>query len=127
MGNRLLLSPIVSGLVAIVGILFASSLLLSLILHFTTIQEASIQWFLLPITLLTLFMGGVIAGYKSGSKGWYFGGLTGLSFLFIAWLVSFLGFDSVFSYQNLLLYISYLLLAVLGGVIGVNMSPKRVS
>jgi putative membrane protein (TIGR04086 family) len=125
MGNRLFLRPVLSGLVAIVSILFLASLILTLILHFTSVQEASVQWFLLPITLLTLFIGGVIAGYKSGARGWYFGGLTGLTFLLLAWLVSFLGFDSVFTYTNLLLYLSYLLLAIVGGVVGVNLSPKR--
>jgi putative membrane protein (TIGR04086 family) len=125
MGNRLLLRPVISGLVAIVSILFLASLILTLILHFTSVKEASVEWFLLPITLLTLFIGGGIAGYRSGSRGWYFGGLTGLSFLVFAWLISFLGFNSVFTYTNLMLYFSYLLLAIVGGVVGVNMSPRR--
>lgn len=125
MGGHFLIRPILSGIVSIVSILFIFSLILSLLLHFTMIQEASIQWFLLPITLLTLFIGGVIAGYQSGQKGWYIGGLTGLTFLLIAWLVSFLGFDMLVTLKSLLIYVAYLLLAMIGGMFGVNMSPHR--
>lgn len=123
--GHFLIRPILSGVIAIVAILIVFSFILSLMLHFTMILEASIQWFLLPITLLTLFIGGVIAGYQSGRKGWYFGGVTGLAFLLIAWLVSFLGFDILLSLKNLFTYLAYLLLAMLGGMVGVNMSPKR--
>lgn len=125
MGGHFFIRPILSGIVSIVSILFIFSLILSLLLHFTMIQEASIQWFLLPITLLTLFIGGVIAGYQSGQKGWYIGGLTGLTFLLIAWLVSFLGFDMLVTLKSLLIYVAYLLLAMIGGMFGVNMSPHR--
>lgn len=125
MGGHFFIRPILSGIVSIVSILFIFSFILSLLLHFTMIQEASIQWFLLPITLLTLFIGGVIAGYQSGQKGWYIGGLTGLTFLLIAWLVSFLGFDMLVTLKNLLIYVAYLLLAMIGGMFGVNMSPHR--
>lgn len=125
MGGHFLIRPILFGIVSIVSILFIFSLILSLLLHFTMIQEASIQWFLLPITLLTLFIGGVIAGYQSGQKGWYIGGLTGLTFLLIAWLVSFLGFDMLVTLKSLLIYVAYLLLAMIGGMFGVNMSPHR--
>lgn len=125
MGGHFFIRPILSGIVSIVSILFIFSFILSLLLHFTMIQEASIQWFLLPITLLTLFIGGVIAGYQSGQKGWYIGGLTGLTFLLIAWLVSFLGFDMLVTLKSLLIYVAYLLLAMIGGMFGVNMSPHR--
>lgn len=125
MGGHFFIRPILSGIVSIVSILFIFSLILSLLLHFTMIQEASIQWFLLPITLLTLFIGGVISGYQSGQKGWYIGGLTGLTFLLIAWLVSFLGFDMLVTLKSLLIYVAYLLLAMIGGMFGVNMSPHR--
>lgn len=117
--------PIFSGLITIICILFGISLLLSLLLHFTSMTEASIEWFLLPLTLLTLFIGGVVSGYKSGTKGWYFGGMTGILFLLLIWLVSYLGFDMTLSSKNLTLYLFYFLLSLIGGIVGVNMSPQR--
>lgn len=125
MGSRLQLAPIVSGLIFIIAMLFLSSLLLSALLHFTSIQESSVEWFILPITLITLFIGGFIAGYKAGGKGWYVGTLTGLSFILLSWLISFLGFDISPSVKQFLIYGLYLLAAIAGGIIGVNLSPQR--
>lgn len=125
MENRLTFTPVVTGIFSILILLFAASFILSLILHFTTVQESSIQFLLLPITLITLFFGGFISGLKSGSKGWYFGGLTGLAFLLIIWLITFLGFDATLELKNMLIYAGYLVLSTVGGVFGVNMSPKR--
>lgn len=125
MENRLLIKPIISGIISIIAILLSVSLILSLILHLSATHAASVEWFLFPITLVTLFIGGVIAGYKSGTKGWYYGGLTGISFVLLIWLISFLGFDVSLSIKNSLFYISYVLLALIGGIVGVNMSPHR--
>lgn len=125
MGSRLQIAPIISGLIVIIAILFLSSLLLSVLLHFTSLQESSVQWFIMPITLITLFIGGLIAGYKAGGKGWYVGTLTGLGFIILSWLISFLGFDLPPSVKQFLLYGLYLVAAIAGGIIGVNLSPQR--
>lgn len=126
MNSRFHITPILSGLIAVISILLVSSIFLTLLLHFTSIHESSIHWFIVPITLLTLFIGGLIAGYKAGSKGWYFGGIIGLGFILLSWLASFLGFDATLSAKQFTLYGAYLLLAMMGGIIGVNMSPQRV-
>jgi len=123
--NKILLRPILSGIISILGILIFSSFILSLLLQFTTITEASVHWFILPITLITLFIGGFIAGQRSGQRGWYVGALTGLAYLVLIWLITFLGFDSTLSLKNMIYYALYLILAIVGGMVGVNMSPKR--
>jgi putative membrane protein (TIGR04086 family) len=126
MENKLWLKSILMGLLAIVVLLFTFSLILSIVIHFSSVQEATIEWILLPVTLITLFFGGFIAGMKSGARGWYVGGVTGTAFLFLVWLISFLGFDASLSLSNLYIYLSYLILSIGGGVVGVNMSPNRV-
>lgn len=117
--------PVINGVLTIIVSLLLISLLLSLVLHFTAVKESSINWFLLPAALLTLFVGGLISGYQSGTKGWYVGALTGFSFIVVTWLFTFLGLDSSISAKTLLLNGSYLLLAIIGGMIGVNLSPHR--
>lgn len=119
--------PILTGVLTIVTVLLMISLLLSLIIHFTSIKESSVNWFLLPASLLTLFIGGVISGIKAGAKGWYVGGLTGFIFILLTWLFSFLGFDLSISLKTMLLNGSHLLLSILGGMIGVNLSSQRTS
>lgn len=120
-----LLRPVISGVVSIIVMLFSVSVLLSILLHLTSLQESSLHMVLMPITFLSVFIGGCIAGFKSGARGWYYGALTGLGFILLTWLFSFLGFDSVLSMRTLWLYAAFLVLAMLGGMIGVNMSPKR--
>ncbi len=127
MGNRHVFRPVLTGVVAVVIILFAVSLIMSLLLHFTSLRESSLHWFLFPITLVTLFIGGAIAGYQSGTKGWYYGGLTGIVFLLFTWLISYLGFDLSFQFKTAWLYAALLLLSVMGGMIGVNMSPQQTN
>lgn len=117
--------PILSGIITIIIILLVSSFILSILVHFTSVSERSVEWLMLPLTMLTLFIGGMMAGSKSGEKGWYVGGLTGLIFVVISWLLTFLGFNTAIELQQFLLYLGYLVLATLGGMFGVNLSSQR--
>lgn len=117
--------PVLTGLGTIICLLLVISVILSLLLHYTSLQESSLSWLLLPATLLTLFIGGCVSGFLSGTRGWYFGGCTGISFILFTWLISFLGFESSLRWEALWLYLTFLGLAMIGGVIGVNLSPPK--
>lgn len=125
--GALTLRPVILGVLTIITVLIITSFILSLLLQFTTLQEQSLGWFILPFTLFTLLIGGVVSGYRSGHKGWYFGGLTGMCFILITWLISFLGYNAAVTLNTLLMYVGYLAIAIIGGIIGVNMSPQRGS
>jgi putative membrane protein (TIGR04086 family) len=125
MEDRVNMRPVLTGIMTIVVILFMVSLTLSLILHFTSFKESTLEWLLLPITLVTLFIGGAIAGFRSGTKGWYIGMLTGIGFIFLTWLISFLGFETSLSLSTIWLYAAYLAMTIIGGIVGVNISPRR--
>ena len=71
MGSRLHITPIIIRTYCDYRHPILQQLCLTFLLHFTSIQESSIHWFIMPITLITLFIGGLIAGYKAGGKGWY--------------------------------------------------------
>lgn len=119
------LKPVLAGLLFIIITLLALSLIFSAILAFSSVTERTLHWFLTPATLLTVLLGGLIAGAKAGQKGWYFGLLTGLGFIILSWLLSFLGFDLSPNLYTLVMYAASLLIAMLGGMIGVNLNPKR--
>jgi putative membrane protein (TIGR04086 family) len=125
MGGRLQFRPILAGYLTMIIMLLVISAILSFLLAFTSLRESSVQWFFLPVTLLTLFIGGVIAGYRAGEKGWYYGAIGGALFTLTVWLISYLGFDFTPTTKNFILYVAYILLAMLGGMIGVNMSPRK--
>lgn len=115
------------GLLFIFLIIVIVGFVLSLLLQFSNLTEQSLQWVTTIVTFLALFIGGFIAGGKGKEAGWLLGGLTGLGFVIIVFLIQFLGFNSNYDISQLYYHIGYLLIATLGGVIGVNMSDKANS
>ncbi|KZZ86142.1 hypothetical protein AS29_002495 [Bacillus sp. SJS] len=113
---------ILSGLVAIFAAALAISLIFSLLLKFTGMTESSIRWILLALSFITLFIGGFIAGGKGKERGWILGGITALCFTLIILLFQFLGFGSTLKPMQFLYHAGFLAMAMLGGMIGVNMS-----
>ncbi|AZB43765.1 TIGR04086 family membrane protein [Bacillus sp. FJAT-42376] len=116
---------ILSGLIAIFSAAVAISLIFSLLLKFTGMTERSIQWMLLALSFITLFIGGFIAGGKGKEKGWLLGGMTALCYTLIILLFQFLGFGSALKPMQFLYHAGFLAIAMLGGMIGVNMSSDR--
>ena len=93
---------ILYSLVVIFALMFAGSLLISLLLTFTSLTESSFSWLITAISFITLFIGGFIAGGKSKEKGWLSGGLTALCFSLTVLLFQYLGFGEAFNLKQLL-------------------------
>ncbi|WP_274855351.1 TIGR04086 family membrane protein [Bacillus methanolicus] len=117
-------TAVLYGVIAIFLFAIISSLIFSLILRFTSAQESGIQMFVTIISFTALFIGGFISGGKGKQKGWLLGGLTGLLYSIIVFLFQFLGFDSLFTLKQLIYHICYVLVAMMGGILGVNLSSK---
>lgn len=118
-------AAILYGVITTFVIVLTSSIVLSLLLRFTKIQESSLTWVILTLSFLALFIGGFVSGGKGKQKGWLVGGGTGMLFTLLVFLVQFLGYQSSFSIEQMSYHIGYIIIAVLGGVIGVNMTGKR--
>ncbi|WP_430785049.1 TIGR04086 family membrane protein [Virgibacillus flavescens] len=108
------------GWIVILGLVFIVSIILALLLKFTPLNEPTLSWVTLVVGLLTLFIGGIVAGTKSRKKGWLIGGLTGLGFTLFTFAVQYLGYQQGFSIEQSLNHLGYILVALVGGVIGVN-------
>src|SRR5690606_1556554 len=116
----------VYGVVAIFLIVIVSSLLISLLLKFTSLQESSISWVILGASFVALFVGGFVSGGKGKEKGWLIGGGTGLLYSMIVFLVQFLGYDASFTAEQIMYHAGFLAAAIIGGIFGVNMTtPSR--
>ncbi|CAM3820238.1 TIGR04086 family membrane protein [Mesobacillus zeae] len=114
------------GLGAVFALAIAGSLVFSLLLRFTSIQEASLQYIVTTVSFIALFTGGFITGGKGKHKGWLLGGMTGSSYTLIIFLFQYLGYDSLFSAQQMIYHTCYIVTAMMGGILGVNMSsPGR--
>ncbi|WP_331457187.1 TIGR04086 family membrane protein [Bacillus sp. FJAT-29937] len=115
---------ILYGIIAVFVLALVSSLIFSLLLRFTSLQESSLQFVITAISFISLFMGGFISGGKGKQKGWLLGGLTGLIYSIIIFLYQYLGLDSVFNTEQIIYHTCYMLTAMMGGILGVNMSNK---
>ncbi|AXI09573.1 TIGR04086 family membrane protein [Oceanobacillus zhaokaii] len=123
--QRNLFTALLYGWIFVFSFILLSSIILALLFRFTVFNENSLSWIALAIGFITLFIGGFIAGAKGKMKGWMIGGFTGLGFSLFTFLVQYLGYQHGFSMEQSLTHLGYLLAAVIGGVIGVNIFGSR--
>ncbi|MEI3614830.1 TIGR04086 family membrane protein [Pseudogracilibacillus sp. SO30301A] len=121
------LVAVVYGWISILVLILISSSFLSLIVRFTTVSEFTLSYISLTIGLVTLFIGGIIAGLKGKENGWIVGILTGGGFTLLTFLIQYLGFNEVFSIKQSIYHLTYILAAVVGSIIGVNLMTNKAS
>lgn len=122
MAYRGMFSSMLYGLVVIFILALSFSLIVSLLLTFSSLTESSFTWIILGVSFLTLFIGGLVSGAKSKQKGWITGAGTAFLFTLVTFLVQYLGYNIGFSTEQYLYHGGYLLCAAIGGIIGVNIS-----
>ncbi|MDQ0183585.1 TIGR04086 family membrane protein [Cytobacillus kochii] len=122
--SKALGTSVLHGLIAIFTLAIVSSFIFALILRFTSLQESSVQYVMTAISFIALFTGGFISGGKGKQRGWMLGGITGAIYTIIIFLFQYLGFDKLFNPQQIVYFICYILIAMMGGILGVNMSSK---
>lgn len=120
-------SAVMYGILTILVIVLICSLIFSILLRFTDLQESSLHWLIMALSFFALFAGGFISGGKGKEKGWLMGGATALLFTFIVLLYQFLGQESGFSLQQSLYHLGYLATAVFGGIMGVNIAGGKTN
>ncbi|SHN09365.1 TIGR04086 family membrane protein [Gracilibacillus kekensis] len=121
------LVSVLYGWVGVVVVMLLASVVLTLLLRFTSLGESTLKMATLFISFIALFTGGLIAGLKAKHKGILVGSITSLLFTFIVFCYRFLGLHLGFSVVELVNHIAYLLLAIIGAIIGVNLSSGEES
>lgn len=125
MESRSLGKAVLYGVMAIFLLAVVSSFIFSLLLKFTSVQESSLQYVMTSISFLSIFIGGFITGGNGKQKGWLIGGSTGLVYSLIIFLFQFLGYDSLFTFEQLIYHTCYILTAMMGGILGVNIAGGK--
>ncbi len=101
------------------------SFIFAVLLKLTNYDETSLQWVMHVLAFLSLFFGGFIAGGKGKTRGWMLGGATSAMFTTIIFLFQFLGMDQAFSLKQWGYHAAFLVTAIIGGMIGVNVATSR--
>jgi putative membrane protein (TIGR04086 family) len=113
------------GLIFIFAFAVISSLIFAFILRFTSAREDSLQYVITALSFIGLFGGGFLSGGKRKEKGWLIGGITGLIYSFVVFLFQYLGYDRLFSAEQVIYHTCYTLIAMMGGILGVNISTSN--
>ncbi|MCA0992579.1 MULTISPECIES: TIGR04086 family membrane protein [Bacillales] len=114
-----------SGLLAIIVIVLATSVLFSLILRFSSVSEKGISPLIIVATVIAFFIGGFISGGKGGERGWLLGGGTACMYIMLLFLIQYLGYRVNMNLEQLLYHAGYGLICILGGIIGVNVKGGK--
>lgn len=115
-------TAILHGVSVIFILLIISSFIFSILLRFTSINESSLTYIIMAVSFITLFIGGFVSGGKGKKQGWMLGGGTGLVYMVIIFLFQYLGNDSLFSLREWIYQGCFVITAMMGGILGVNLS-----
>lgn len=116
--------PLLAGLVWSFAVLLLSTLVLSLLLAATGLREDALPVYVHFVHGISVFVGGFVAARRSGSKGWYRGGLLGVCYGLSVALVSWLGFDAGWSADTLMFLAISFATGAISGMLGVNMRSR---
>ncbi|RYM06827.1 TIGR04086 family membrane protein [Sporolactobacillus sp. THM7-7] len=113
------------GMIASILIVLASAFLLASLLRFTSFAESSGTVLPIVISLVSLFIGGVIAGSKMKEKGLAVGTVTGLMYCLFSLFFQFLGLDRAPGSIQYIFFAGNIVSCALGGALGVNLFSGR--
>ncbi|RFU66099.1 TIGR04086 family membrane protein [Peribacillus glennii] len=115
-------TAILYGVSSIFILFIISSFVFATLLRFTSITESSLTYIIMAGSFITMFIGGFISGGKGKKQGWVLGGSTGLVYMVIVMSYQYLGNDSLFSLREWIYQGCFVVTAMMGGVLGVNLS-----
>lgn len=119
--SPLIASPLLAGVIFSLIWLAAGALLLSLLLHFTSMKESNLGLYTLIVHAVSALAGGLTSGKRSERKGWYNGSILGLLYGVIVLIVSFLSSNASITWQSIILLGAALVAGAFGGIVGVNL------
>ena len=120
------MKAILYGWISAIVLLLLMSACLAVAVRFFHISHGTIFYGSFLIGLFILCISGFIAGAKGKEKGWFLGSMVGIGCMGITLFIQYVGFDAVFTLQQLLYQVTYVLAAIVGGVVGVNVTNRTV-
>jgi putative membrane protein (TIGR04086 family) len=114
-------SPLLMGLLYSLVSMAAATVVVSLFLKFSSMQEGNMPSAVYIIHSLSLFIGGLVSGRRAGKRGWYYGGMMGILYSVVVVLIGFLSYDAALTLNTLILLVLSFVMGAFGGMIGVNL------
>ncbi|WP_340025306.1 TIGR04086 family membrane protein [Paenibacillus sp. FSL K6-1096] len=117
-------SPVLSGLIRSFLWMMLGAFVLSLLLWGSSLKEADLAMYTYIVHGVAAAFGGLTAGSRASSRGWYQGALTGLFYGLIVLLIGFLALDSSPAGMDFLWVLAAAGISALGGMFGVNLQKS---
>ena len=105
-------------------ILLGLTLIITVLNYIGIIGTTIVNAFSYITPFIALFIGGLLLGKESNSKGWLEGIKYGLICIVIFFIFNFLAFNQMFNTSAIILYIITLIASILGGMIEINMKKN---
>lgn len=125
LNNKKSFFSILKGSIIAIVITLISMFVVSVIFTLTNISEAFIPQIIIAVTSISILIGSILASINIGKMGILNGALVGFIYIFTIYLLSSIivcGFS--FNIKSLIMIGISLVLGILGGIIGVNISKK---
>lgn len=108
----------------IVTILFFA--VFALLITYANFPETYTYGVVVITTILSVLTGGIVVTKKAKSRGWFFGALSGISYMAILYILNGLVF-SEFSFDMYMLTMFFIgfFTGALGGIVGINLKKKK--
>lgn len=127
--NNLPFLAILKGIIVGYAITFICFVSIALLLTHNekfVISDSKMVLFIIMITILSVIFAGYIASRSAASKGWMWGGLTGVIYVIGIMIIGTLASDQLDIQRNLFTtFITCIASGTLGGMLGINKKPKK--
>ena len=116
--KNLILNLLLELLISIVLFFF-----LSIVISLTSVNEHCIVPCIIAITTFSIFVGSFNYSKLKGEKGILYGGLLGMTYILILYLISSIINNSFgLSVNSIIMIFLSILIGIIGGILGVNLS-----
>lgn len=105
--------------------IFVLTLIITLLNYVDLFGTKLTNVFKIIIPLFSILIGSILIGKKSINKGWLAGLKFSIIYLFITFLLNYLGFDKEYKLIDLISILLVIITSILGSIIGINRKLKK--
>ncbi len=98
---------------------------LAFLICYTPLPEESVTPSVYILNYFSVFMAGLFSGVRTKKKGFITGGISGMGYMLLVYLLGFILFGGIdFSKEVILSVIYCTLIGMAGGIVGINLSNR---
>ena len=117
---------LLKGLLISFALSLVSIFIFSILLTYTNVQESVIFPVMVCITAISILVGSSISTIKIKKKGIINGGIIGLTYILIIYLISsIVGNGFALNMNSIILIVAGIIAGMIGGIVGVNIGTNK--